>query len=194
MSRILLCLAVFLGAWSASPRAAEIIIPPNVPPGLEVIGPYKPFLKAHAVGTQNYICAPAGTASGLDWLFIGPQATLFDDDIEQTLTHFHSKNPEKYDAIQATWQHSRDSSAVWATRHSGSLDSLYVAPNSIEWLLLDVSGTQFGPMGGDKLARTKFIQRVNTLGGVKPPSPECTIATINTRRFVAYEADYIFYR
>jgi hypothetical protein len=57
-----------------------------------------------------------------------------------------------------------------------------------------VSGTQFGPMGGDKLARTKFIQRVNTLGGVKPPSPECTIATINTRRFVAYEADYIFYR
>ena len=195
MSRILLCLVVVIGgAMSAASRAAEVIIPPNVPQGLEVLAPYKPFLKAHAVGTQNYICAPAGTPSGLDWLFIGPQATLFDGDIEQTLTHFHSKNPEKDDAIQATWQHSRDSSAVWATRHAGSLDSLYVAPNSIEWLLLDVSGHQFGPMGGDKLARTAFIQRVNTLGGVKPPSSECTVSTINTRRFVAYEADYIFYR
>lgn len=195
MSRTLLCLVIALGsAMSAAPRAAEVIIPPNVPAGLEVVGPYKPFLKAHAVGTQNYICAPASTSSGLDWLFIGPQATLFDDDIEQTFTHFHSKNPEKDDVIQATWQHSRDSSAVWATRHAGSLDSLYVAPNSIEWLLLDVSGSQYGPMGGDKLARTAFIQRVNTLGGVKPPSSECTVATINTRRFVAYEADYIFYR
>lgn len=197
MSRILLCLVVVLGsAMSASPRAAEQqqIVPPNVPAGLEVVGPYKPFLKAHAVGTQNFICAPAATPSGLDWLFIGPQATIFDDNVEQNLTHFQSKNPEKNDAIQATWQHSRDSSAVWATRHSGSLDPLYVAPNSIEWLLLDVSGVQFGPMGGDRLTRAAFIQRVNTLGGVKPASSECTIATINTRRLVAYEADYIFYR
>jgi hypothetical protein len=195
MSRILLCLVVVLGsATSAALRADEQIVPPNVPAGLEVLGPYKPFLKAHAVGTQNYICAPAGTPSGLDWLFIGPQATLFDDDIKQSFTHFQSKNPEKNNAIQATWQYSRDTSAVWATRHSGSLDPLYVAPNSIEWLLLDVSGEQFGPMGGDKLANTKFIQRVNTLGGVKPASSECTIATINTRRLVDYQADYIFYR
>jgi hypothetical protein len=179
---------------SAAPRAAQEIVPPAVPAGLEVVGPYKAFLKAHAVGTQNFICAPAATPSGLDWLFIGPQATIFDDNIEQNLTHYQSKNPVKNDAIQATWQHSRDSSAVWATRRSGSLDPLYVAPNSIEWLLLDVSGSQFGPMGGDRLSRTAFIQRVNTLGGVKPPSSECTVATINTRRLVAYEADYIFYR
>ena len=136
----------------------------------------------------------AATASGLDWLFIGPQATLFDDDVEQSLTHFFSKNPDKENAIQATWQHSRDSSAVWATRHAGSLDPLFVAPNAIEWLLLDVSGAQFGPRGGDKLARTAFIQRVNTIGGVKPPSAECTAATLNAKRFVSYEADYFFYR
>jgi hypothetical protein len=35
---------------------------------------------------------------------------------------------------------------------------------------------------------------VNTVGGRKPPSAECTPATINTRRFVNYEADYYFYR
>ena len=191
----LVCLlAVLASVASAAPRAAEQIVAPAVPAGLEVLGPYKPFLKAHAVGTQNYICAPAATPSGLDWLFIGPQATLFDGDVEQNLTHFHSKNPDKENAIQATWQHSRDSSAVWATRHSGSLDPLFVAPNSIEWLLLDVSGAEYGPLGGDRLARTAFIQRVNTIGGVKPPSAECTAASLNTRRFVNYEADYYFYR
>jgi hypothetical protein len=193
--KVFVCLVVTVAAaLTSAPKAAEQITPPAVPDGLEVLGPFKPFLRAHAVGTQNYICAPAATASGLDWLFIGPQATLFDADIEQSLTHFHSTNAGKGNAIQATWQHSRDSSAVWATRHSGSVDARYVAPNAIEWLLLDVSGTQFGPMGGDKLARTAFIQRVNTVGGVKPPSSECTAASLNTRRLVPYEADYYFYR
>ena len=195
MSRVLLALVVVLaGAMPASLRADEQIVVPNVPAGLEVVGPYKPFLKAHAVGTQNFICAPAATPTGLDWLFIGPQATLFDENLQQTFTHFQSKNPEKGNAIQATWQHSNDSSAIWATRRAGSLDPLYVAPNSIEWLLLDVSGSQFGPMGGDKLSRAVFIHRINTLGGVKPASSECTVATVNQRRLVTYEADYIFYR
>jgi hypothetical protein len=193
--KTLVCFVVAAAsAASTTPLAADQIAAPAVPAGLEVTGPFKPFLKAHAVGTQNFICAPAATPSGLDWLFIGPQATLFDDDIEQTFTHFQSKNPDAAGAIQATWQHSRDSSAVWATRHSGSLDPLYVAPGAIEWLLLDVSGSAFGPMGGDKLASAKFIQRVNTVGGVKPPSSECTLSTLNTRRLVAYEADYYFYR
>jgi hypothetical protein len=193
--KTLVCvLGAILAMASGAPRAAEQIVPPAVPGGLEVTGPYKPYLKAHAVGTQNYICTLAATASGFDWLFIGPQATLFDGDVEQTLTHFQSTNAQRGDAIQATWQSSRDSSAVWATRHSGSLDPLYVAPNAIEWLLLDVSGAQLGPTGGDKLARTAQIQRVNTIGGVKPPSAECTAASVNTRRLVAYEADYYFYR
>ena len=47
------CLAVILaGVPAAAPRAAEQIVAPAVPAGLEVIGPYKPFLKAHALGTQ----------------------------------------------------------------------------------------------------------------------------------------------
>jgi Protein of unknown function (DUF3455) len=193
--KTLVCLLVAMASAAfTAPHAEERIVAPAVPAGLEVSGPYKPFLKAHAVGTQNYICAPAATPSGLEWLFIGPQATLYDDDIDQNLTHFQSKNALQADAIQATWQHSRDSSAVWATKHSGSTDPVYVAPNAIEWLLLDVTGRQYGPMGGDKLARTAYIQRVNTVGGVKPPSAECTPSTLNTRRLVNYEADYYFYR
>ena len=172
----------------------ERIPRPAVPTNLEVSTDYKLFLKVHAVGTQNYICAPAATETGVDWLFIGPQATLFNDSLQQTGTHFQSRNPIKNNAIQATWQDSGDTSAVWATRRDGSMDPAYVAPGAIEWLLLDVSGQQLGPTTGNKLTPSLLIQRINTVGGVKPASAECTPATLNTRKLVSYEADYYFYR
>jgi uncharacterized protein DUF3455 len=176
-------------------QAQEKISRPVVPTNLEVSSDYKVFVKVHAVGTQNYICAPSTTSlTGLDWLFIGPQATLFNDSLQQYGTHFQSRNPQKNNAIQATWQHSGDTSAVWATRRDGSMDPLYVAPGAIEWLLLDVTGQELGPTAGNKLTPSLLIQRVNTVGGVKPASSECTPATLNTRRLVSYEADYYFYK
>lgn len=185
-----LMVAVALGA---AVHAANDLTPPAVPPALEATG-YKLFLKGHAVGTQNFICAPAAVPGGLDWLFIGPQATIFDEDLQQTLTHYQSLNPDLENTIHASWQHSRDSSAVWARKRTGSTDPNYVAPDAIEWLLLDVTGTQAGPAGGGRLARTAVIQRVNTVGGMKPPTAECTPESLNTRRLVPYQADYYFYR
>jgi hypothetical protein len=185
---------VLMGVTPSRAHAGDQVTRPVVPTNIEPGATYKPFLVAHAIGTQNYICAPAATPTGLDWLFIGPQATLFDEDFEQILTHFQSKNPFQGDVLHATWQHSRDTSAVWAKRFDGSSDSHYVAPGAIEWLLLEVTGAQAGPTGGDKLAATKYIQRVNTVGGVKPLAAECTVSTMNTRKLVFYEADYYFYK
>jgi Protein of unknown function (DUF3455) len=188
-------LGVVIAVGGATHAAAVERIPrPAVPGNLEVSLDYKLFLKVHAVGTQNYICAPAATATGVDWLFIGPQATLFNDSLQQAGTHYQSRNPQRNNAIQATWQDSGDTSAVWATRRDGSLDANYVAPGAIEWLVLDVSGAQLGPTAGNKLSPALIIQRVNTQGGVKPPSTECTPATLNTRKLVPYEADYYFYK
>jgi hypothetical protein len=181
-----------VAALSVALHAADRITPPSVPTDIEVTG-YKPILRGHAIGTQNYICAPAATPSGLDWLFIGPQATLFDADGQQIVTHFQSTNPFPGIAIEATWQHSRDTSAVWAVRDAGSSDAAYVAPGAIEWLRLRVTGAEVGPTGGAKLSTAVFIQRVNTVGGVKPPAAECTALSLNTRRLVPYEADYYFY-
>jgi uncharacterized protein DUF3455 len=178
-------------ATTTTALGADRVARPLVPGNLVVDEAYRPFLVGHAMGTQNYICAAIN--GGIDWLPIGPQATVFDDDFEQMLTHFQSKNPVPPNAIQATWQHSKDTSAVWAVRLRGSTDASYVAPDAIEWLLLHVTATQFGPNGGDKLSGTAFIQRVNTVGG-KPPAGECTAATLNTRALVPYEADYYFYR
>ena len=191
--KTILAAAAAVFALNTGTRAAERIAPPDFPIGLEVQGGFKPFMRAHAVGTQNYICAPAATASGVDWFFIGPQATVFDASMQQVLTHYQSSNAQQAGAIQATWQHSRDSSAVWAKRKDGSLDANYVAPGAIEWLLLEVTGTQAGPTAGDKMVGTKFIQRVNTVGGMKPDTG-CTASTINTRKLVPYEADYYFYQ
>jgi hypothetical protein len=183
---------VFTIALAGTPLAVERIPRPVVPTDIEVSADYKLFLVGHAKGTQNYICAPAG--SGYDWFFIGPQATVFDADGRQILTHYLSKNPDRGNALYATWQHSGDTSAVWAQKLAGSTDSNYVAPDAIEWLLLEVTGTEVGrPTGGTKVSRTTRIQRVNTVGGKKPPTAECTAANVNSRRFVDYEADYYFY-
>jgi hypothetical protein len=180
-------------ALSAAPHAVERIPRPAVPTDLEVSTDYKLILRGHAVGTQNYICAPASTPSGYDWLFIGPQATVFDGDVGQILTHYLSKNPDQADALQATWQHSGDTSGVWAKKLKGSIDPNYVAADAIDWLLLEATGREVGPTGGVKLSTTRLIQRVNTVGGLKPASTECNAATLNTRRLVSYQADYYFY-
>src|SRR4030095_12345423 len=111
---LIVAMSIALGAPAQA--APDKLIPPAVPSGLEMEAGWNPFFVAHAVGTQNYICAPANTLTGVDWLFIGPQATAFDDYGEQVLTHFQSKNPERNNAFHATWQHSKVTDADLATR------------------------------------------------------------------------------
>ena len=112
----------FTIALSGAPIAGQSTARPQVPGNIEVPAGYQLFLSGHAVGTQNYICAPVATPSGVDWLFIGPQATVFDADVQQILTHYQSKNPFRGDALHATWQDSEDTSAVWAVKRAGSSD------------------------------------------------------------------------
>ncbi len=42
----------------ATMAAHELITPPEVPVGLDVDPGFKPFLVGHAIGTQNFVCAP----------------------------------------------------------------------------------------------------------------------------------------
>ena len=125
-----------------------------------------------------------------------PQATLFNDEGQQVITHFFSPNPSESRTVRAAWQHSRDSSTVWARATQTSTDSEFVTPGAIAWLLLNVkdTGAQAGPTGGQKLTVTTFIQRVNTVGG-SAPSTGCALSTdVGAKAFVPYAADYFFYR
>ena len=133
----------------------------------------------------------------LSWTFFGPQATLFNDYERQIITHFLSPNPDPKDngALRPTWQHSRDTSSLWAKAVADAPAPVKPgAPGAIPWLLLEVVGAEPGPTGGQRLTRTKYIQRLNTSGGIAPSTPECTEATVGEKALVPYAADYFFYK
>jgi len=189
-----------LGLMAAGQAAhARQVRPPDVPVNLEVDQGNSAFLVGHAVGTQNYVCLPAG--AGFAYALFTPQATLFDDHNRQVITHFFSPNLAPTDSyeiagtIRAAWQHSDDTSTVWGKvidSASNASDPDFVAADAIAWLKVAVVGIQDGPQAGDALSGTTFIQRVNTSGGV-PPTNCTSPADVGRRAFVPYTADYFFY-
>ena len=182
-------------------HADHVIKPPPVPTDIQVEAGNEVFLVGHAVGTQNYVCKPVG--AGFKFILFTPEATLFKNSDKQIITHFFSPNPNPLDPntdptvvadgmIRATWQ-ARDTSTVWAKVHQPK-GSVTVDPNAIAWLLLDVVGAQDGPRGGDTLSETKFIQRVNTTGGLAPSVGCNSPKDVGSQTFVPYTADYVFYK
>src|SRR5262249_50819694 len=136
---------------------------------------------------------PSG--SGFAWSLFTPEATLFNEDRRQVITHFFGPNPFEGGTIRAVWQSSRDTSTVWGKVAQSSSDSQFVAPGAIAWLLVNVkdTGAQAGPTGGRQRVRTTFIQRVNTQGGVAPDTGCAQLADVGKRAFQPYTADYVFY-
>jgi Protein of unknown function (DUF3455) len=176
---LMLALMVLL---SQSARAGKVT-PPDVPDIIKVPPGNHLFREGHAVGTQDYIYLSTGWASPA----YGPQATLFNDDNDQIITHFLSRNPDESNTPRPTWQDSRDTSTVWGNPIPGAT----YTPDStaIPWLLLEVVGVAEGPIGGDRMTGTTYIQRVNTTGGLKPTGS----CTEGTKALVPYTADYFFY-
>lgn len=167
-------------------------VPPPMPDTIQVSPEeFTPYLAAHAIGTQGYVCVAVGSVFG--WTPFGPQATLFNEEGQQVLTHFLSLTP--YSQLpNPTWQNSRDSSTVWAEVSQFSSDPNFVAADAIPWLLLEAVVVGDGPTWGDKLVPTRRIQRLNTVGG-KAPSTGCTgPGDVKKRALVPYEADYFFYK
>jgi len=173
---------------------AQTVTPPPVPEDIQVEPPHQSFLVGHAIGTQNYVCLPSRSIGQVAWALFTPQATLFDDALQQLTTHFFGPNPAEGGVVRAAWEHSGDTSTVWAKIVGSSTDSAFVSANAIPWLKVEVVGAQAGPTGGNTLAGTTFIQRVNTAGGVAP-STGCRLPTdIGNKAFMPYTADYFFFR
>jgi hypothetical protein len=178
---------------AARPQAGhdDHVTPPRVPAKLEVPRGNEAVLVGHAEGTQNYSCTRS--VSGVAWVLFTPQATLFTDRARQLMTHFFSPNRVEGDVVRAAWQDSRDTSTVWGRVSESSSDAAFVRPGAIPWLLIEQAGVQEGPTRGDRMTKTTFIQRVNTVGGAAP-STGCALPTdVGKQAFVAYTADYFFY-
>jgi hypothetical protein len=181
---LVFALALTISQLQPAQAGSAPIQPPDVPSIIQVPAGNQPFRVAHAIGTQDYVCLSTGWASAA----YGPQATLFNDDKEQILTHFLGAYPVGSDAYFPTWQDSRDTSTVWA---SAVKDAKYTPdPTAIPWLLLKVVGKAAGPTGGDKMIVTTYIQRVNTTGGLIPTRT----CDPGDRALVPYTADYYFYK
>jgi hypothetical protein len=176
----------------ALPQAADAqtVTPPPVPADIQVPAGNQAFLLGRGVGTQNYVCVPSPSIGHVNWTLFTPQATLFSDLGEQLITHFSSPNPDEGGIVRVTWEDSQDTSTVWA-RATGLAT---VSPTAIPWVRLEVVGRAVGPTGGNTLFGTTFIQRVNTVGGVAPPTG-CDLPTdLGHKAFVPYTADYFFFK
>jgi Protein of unknown function (DUF3455) len=160
----------------------------SIPSEIRVPDDARLFRVGHGFGTQNYVCVPSGT--GVAFTLFTPEATLFDDESEQLMTHFFSPNPEEKGTIRVTWEDSRDTSMVWGAVTGQAV----VRKDSVNWLRVETKGVAFGPTGGDTLTPTKFIQRINTRGGLAPATGCTSAADIGNKQFVPYSADYLFYR
>jgi Protein of unknown function (DUF3455) len=180
---------------------------PATPPAITPPAGNSTFLVGHAMGTQGYVCLPAG--SGASWTVNAarPEATLFTTFFGaafQIITHFLSPdtNPNHFAPSplpfgSPTWQGSLDSSKVWglqiASIPAGSDPS---CPNagSIACLLLQAIGSEQGPTGGKTLTETTYVQRLNTNGGSAPPSGCSAPTDVGKQTLVPYSADYYFLR
>lgn len=145
---------------------------PEVPGDIAVPEGSKLFLVGHAVGVQIYSCI------GASWTFVAPRADVYADNGKLIMTHFGGP----------TWQ-ARDGSSVVAARVNG----VTVDPTAIPWLLLRATSTSAGDDGG-RLAKTTYIQRINTTGGLAPPASDCSPSTAGEIREVPYTADYFFWK
>lgn len=203
---VLLPIAIAPGSAWARPQAptnpatlpagtASALQATQIPAAIQVPAGHTVFLKTRAAGTLTYSCI-AFPDNSMAWRFMVPQSTLFIDlqaangqTVQQIATHFVSFNPSAGRA-DSTWQGSSDTSKVWGVRIAATT----VAPDAIPWLLLEASGTQPGPAGGSFFSQTKFIQRINTSGGLAPSTGCSQTANIGAIAFVPYTADYLFYK
>jgi Protein of unknown function (DUF3455) len=186
--------------------AAQTAMPPSTPAAITPPAENSAFVVGHAFGTQGYVCLPTATGS-TSWTInpARPEATLFTDVFGQPvqiITHFTSidanpngnaPNPLPLGG-NATWQSSFDTSKVWATAvgHIDAGSDPASCPNTgaIPCLLLQSIGNLKGPTGGKLLAKTSFVQRLNTKGGSAPT----TACSVGQTQLVPYTADYFFFR
>ncbi len=175
---MLLPLVIALSACAGAPGAKtdSTLKADNVPAVIAVPSGNKLAFSLHGSGLQNYECrVKPGAAGGYDWVFVSPEAALFDK--SNSLVGRHYGGP--------TWEYGDDSKVTGKEL----AESPAPAALSIPWILLQGSpAPRTGVMSG-----VTYVQRVNTDGGVAP-SDMCGVGSVGVKKGVRYSADYLFYK
>lgn len=130
---------------------------------------HKLAFHVYAKGVQVY------RWNGVAWDFVAPVAALFAEE------NFHGEVGIHY--VGPHWE-SKSGSKVKAARVANT--GCTPDSSAIPWLLLKANENS----GPGIFARTTYVQRTNTTGGLTPVEP----GLLNELREVPYTAEYYFYR
>lgn len=163
---------VALTAGCATTTVGTIsLVPENLrTPATEVLS-----LKAEATGVQIYECnASKNEPTRFDWIFIAPEADLFDTAGHKIGKHYAGP----------TWESNDGSKVVGEVKAQDRGPDL----NAIPWLLLSAKSTS----GTGVFSQIRSIQRLETVGG-KALTEACSQALAGKVIRVGYKATYYFY-
>jgi hypothetical protein len=177
-SIILAALLLVIGQTLIVPLSvsASLGTPPTAPE--DIVAPSGSVLlfSSHARGVQTYECKNG------QWAFHAPRAVLFDPQSYQRMG-VHYGGIDQNLTPGPWWESVDDSSRI---RGGNAVSAPSPNADSIPLLRLKVLEWE----GAGVFSPVSYIQRLNTVGGVGPTGacqPE-------ERRWVAYTADYYFYR
>lgn len=160
---------LMLAACASAPPRQTAAVPENlrVPEGQPLL------LRTVARGAQIYSCkAKAAEPAAFEWVLKAPDAELFDQSGAKIGRHFAGP----------TWE------SVDGSRVVGETVQKSPAQGAVPWLLLRTKANE----GAGALANVKYVQRVDTVGGVAPATG-CDAAHAGAEARVDYSASYIFY-
>ena len=160
---------LLLAACASAPTPRPAAIPEN----LRVPEDQVLLLRTAARGAQVYTCKPKATdPAAFEWALKAPDAELFDESGKKIGKHYGGP----------TWE-SLDGSRV-----VGEAVQRSPAPGAVPWLLLRATSNQ----GPGVMQGVKYVQRLDTVGGVAPSSG-CDAASAGAETRVDYSASYLFY-
>ena len=166
------CLPLALAACSTQPPAAAMHPPDNLTPA----GGQVHLRTLAARGVQIYECrAGKDDPRRAAWVFVAPEADLFDEHGRRVGKHYAGPHWENIDL----------SKVVGSVKASAEAPR----PNSVAWLLL--ATTSDGPEGA--FSDAPSVQRINTAGGAAPAATDCTAGLVGKQGRVPYTADYVMF-
>jgi hypothetical protein len=164
-------LALFAAGGASALASRSVPVPDKLKPGADE----SLALIAHARGVQIYECRASKDRMGnYEWVFVAPEADLFDAGGNRIGRHYAGPH----------WESTDGSKVVGAVKEHADAP----AAGAVPWLL--VSTRSDGPSGS--FSKVTSIQRISTVGGVAPKAG-CSQAAAGTSARINYTADYYFF-
>jgi hypothetical protein len=131
-------------------------------------------MRVAAKGVQIYECRAGKDTGTTDWVFVAPEADLFDTSGQRIGRHYAGPRWESFDGstIEGTAKERIDAPRA----------------DAIPWVLLTAKSV--GPEGS--FSKVTSVQRVSTVGGTAPKTGCSSASTVPLRARVPYTADYYF--